>query len=95
MEEKKFDEKWWQSSFWTRICPYEFGLVAKKFVRIRKKGENLFNGGLYKNDNTILPMFFYICLGFIWHPNAGVGYMFEFIEGVCVESFFDSIEAAV
>ena len=52
---------------------YEFDLVTMKFVRIRKKGENLFNGGLYKNDDTILAMFFYICSGYIWHPNAGVG----------------------
>ena len=52
---------------------YEFDLVAKKFLQIGKKGGNLFDGGLYKNDNTILPMFFYICLGFTWHPNVGVG----------------------
>ena len=52
---------------------YEFDLVTMKFVRIRKKGENLFDGGLYKNDDTILAMFFYICSGYIWHPNAGVG----------------------
>ena len=51
----------------------EFELVAKNFVRIGKKGGNLFDWGLYKNDDTILPMFFYICSGFIWHPNVGVG----------------------
>ena len=48
-------------------------LVAKKFVGIGKKGGNLFDWGLYKNDNRILPMLFYICSGFIWHPNVGVG----------------------
>ena len=52
---------------------YEFDLVAKKFVRIGKKGGNLFYWGLYKNDDKIHLMFFYICSGFIWHPNAGVG----------------------
>ena len=55
------------------VTMYEFDLVAKKFVRIGKKGGNLFDWGLYKNDDTILPMFFYICSGFIWHPNVGVG----------------------
>ena len=52
---------------------YEFDLVAKKFVQIGKIGGNLFYWGLYKNDDKIHLMFFYICLGFIWHPNAGVG----------------------
>ena len=52
---------------------YELDLVAKKFVRIGKKGGNLFYWGLYKNDDKIHLMFFYICSGFIWHPNAGVG----------------------
>ena len=55
------------------ILMYELDLVAKKFVRIRKKGGNLFYWGLYKNDDKIHLMFFYICSGFIWHPYAGVG----------------------
>ena len=55
------------------ILMYELDLVAKKFVQIGKKGGNLFYWGLYKNDNKIHLMFFYICSGFIWHPNAGVG----------------------
>ena len=42
---------------------YELDLVAKKFVQIGKKGGN---------DKNHLK-FFYICSGFIWHPNAGVG----------------------
>ena len=42
---------------------YELDLVAKKFVQIGKKGGN----------DKIHLKFFYICLGFIWHPNAGVG----------------------
>ena len=49
---------------------YEFDLVAKKYVRIRKKGGNLFDGGLNKNDDKILS---YVCSGFMWYPNAGVG----------------------
>ena len=55
------------------ILMYELDLVAKKFVWIGKKGGNLFYWGLYKNDDKIHLMFFYICSGFIWHPNAGVG----------------------
>ena len=55
------------------ILMYELDLVAKKFVRIGKKGGNLFYWGLYKNDDKIHLMFFYICSGFIWHPDAGVG----------------------
>ena len=55
------------------VTLYKSDLVAKKFVRIGKKGGNLFDWGLYKNDNRILPMLFYICSGFIWHPNVGVG----------------------
>ena len=42
---------------------YELDLVAKKFVQIGKKGGN----------DKIHLKFFYICSGFIWHPNAGVG----------------------
>ena len=61
------------------ILMYELDLVAKKFVRIGKKGGNLFYWGLYKNDNKIHLKFFYICSGFIWHPNAGVGQTFEFL----------------
>ena len=55
------------------VTLYKSDLVAKEFVRIGKKGGNLFDWGLYKNDNRILPMLFYICSGFIWHPNVGVG----------------------
>ena len=42
---------------------YELDLVAKKFVQIGKKGGN----------DKIHLKFFYICSGFIWHPNASVG----------------------
>ena len=42
---------------------YELDLVAKKFVQIGKKGGN----------DKIHLKFFYICSGFFWHPNAGVG----------------------
>ena len=42
---------------------YELDLVAKKFVQIGKKGGN----------DKIHLKFFYICSGFIWHPNVGVG----------------------
>ena len=42
---------------------YELDLVAKKFVQIGKKGGN----------DKIHLKFFYICSGFIWHPNTGVG----------------------
>ena len=42
---------------------YELDLVAKKFVQIGKKGGN----------DKIHLKFFYICSGFIWHPNAGLG----------------------
>ena len=42
---------------------YELDLVVKKFVQIGKKGGN----------DKIHLKFFYICSGFIWHPNAGVG----------------------
>ena len=42
---------------------YELDLVAKNFVQIGKKGGN----------DKIHLKFFYICSGFFWHPNAGVG----------------------
>ena len=42
---------------------YELDLVVKKFVQIGKKGGN----------DKIHLKFFYICSGFIWHTNAGVG----------------------